>query len=196
MGVGRHRKIDEMYGNSDTPTKTQSEEAFGQHVRRDGRRLQMDHRRDRPGRGRLRCSASPRTRWRWPSASGPPRSPCSRPSASASRWSMGADPGRIDPHRLASAGLIGAIGMQGLLRRRRPLEIHRGDDAVLLRQRGPRPSPAWSVSLGDRRLQRALPRHHGLEALGRQRPEEGGLNPDGAAQVQRPGTSGSAGSTR
>jgi len=68
------RKIDESTANSDTPTKTQTEEAFGQMFAEMSGDFQWIIVAIGLAVGVSLLSSRP-TRWRWPSASGPPRSP-------------------------------------------------------------------------------------------------------------------------
>ena len=102
------KQIDAMTLNTDTPTRTQTEEAFV--------KIFLEMYGDIRGLiGRIglavvfSLTASPATPWPWRCANGPPRSPSSRPSASRNLWSSALFSPRPSSSP-AIGGLVGAIG--------------------------------------------------------------------------------------
>ena len=184
-------RIDENYSNSDTPTKTQSEEAFANMFAE----MAGDFRWIIIAIGlavgvSLLCVA----------ANAMAMALRERTTEVAVLKAIGFGKPLVISLILAESlligaigGLLGAIGCKLFCDCRGHLEVHRRDDAVLLRPLVHRDRRVARGSLGVGGLQRPVPRPPRRADLGRQRPQEGGLRPAWSRSSTTSGTSGPAG---
>ena len=146
------KKIDDLYRNSDFPTRTQTEEAFGKMFEEMLGDLKGMIRVDRPGggllapvrRGQRDGDVDARAHQRGGRAQGDRLQPAAGAVHGPDRGGAG---------RRAWAALIGSLGCKGLLRSRRHLAIHRRLSAVFLRSlehRAPGPGRLAFDRLGQR----------------------------------------------